>query len=258
VQHALLPQVSVSANWYRVNFYNIQTDVYSMTSAFNPITNNVLRTRGDYTPAQIVSPLDGSIVTVYNVAREKVSQVRDVIINDPDHQRWNDAFDASVNMRLWRQVTLFEDMRRNDRSMWRAEICTRAPIRTACSIATCATAHSVAAPVQGRRSFQAPRASGQRGLSEFAKVGSHGHQQRRLAITPMTRYPADCRGPCTPGALVNPGQTIPTMNVPLEARSRASGSDEPAGSQLREVDHGRRVRFLPTLAIFNTLNAFPC
>ena len=49
----------------------------------------------------------GSSVTVYNVAREKVNQVRDVIINDPDHQRWNDAFDASVNMRLPGQITVF-------------------------------------------------------------------------------------------------------------------------------------------------------
>src|SRR5882762_9496491 len=36
-------------------------------------------------------------------------------------------------------------------------------------------------------------------------------------ITPTTRYQAGCAGPCVPGAVVNPGQTVATMNVPLEA-----------------------------------------
>jgi hypothetical protein len=35
------------------------------------------------------------------------SQVRDVIINDPDRKRWNDAFDASISARLSGRATLF-------------------------------------------------------------------------------------------------------------------------------------------------------
>src|SRR5207244_7630533 len=57
--------------------------------------------------AHVVSPVDGSIATVYNVARDKVNQVLDLIINDPDRKRWNNAFDASISARLSRRATLF-------------------------------------------------------------------------------------------------------------------------------------------------------
>ena len=41
-------------------------------------------------------------------------------------------------------------------------------------------------------------------------------------ITRTSRYPADCLGPCTPGALVNPGMTVSSMNVPLVAPNTES------------------------------------
>jgi Carboxypeptidase regulatory-like domain/TonB-dependent Receptor Plug Domain len=261
VQHALLPQVSVSANWYHVGFHNIQTDVYSMTSAFNPVTTNILRTRSDYTPAQIVSPLDGSIVTVYNVAREKVSQVRDVIINDPDRRRWNNAFDASVSSRLAGQVTLF------------GGYATERSLEVACG-----DLYSSSDPnrllycdmrdnnipwlhqFKAAGSFQAPWAIQISAAfqSLIRPLSSTGTNSAVWQITPTTRYPANCVGPCTPGALVNPGQTIPTMNVPLEApfirlQDRTNQLDLNFGKWL----NAGGIRFMPTLAIFNTLNASP-
>ena len=36
-------------------------------------------------------------------------------------------------------------------------------------------------------------------------------------VTPTTRYDANCKGPCTPGALVIPGMNAATLNVPLVA-----------------------------------------
>ena len=36
-------------------------------------------------------------------------------------------------------------------------------------------------------------------------------------ISRTTTYPADCKGPCTPGALVIPNMTAANLNVPLVA-----------------------------------------
>jgi hypothetical protein len=37
------------------------------------------------------------------------------------------------------------------------------------------------------------------------------------SISPTTRYAADCKGPCTPGALVIPDMSAATLNIPLIA-----------------------------------------
>jgi len=258
VQHALLPEVSVSANWYHVDFYNIQTDVYSMTSAFNPITKNILRTAGDYTAAQIVSPLDGSIVTVYNVAREKVSQVRDVIINDPDRKRWNNAFDASISARLSGRATLFGGYS-TERSLEIAcgDVYTSSdPNR----VLYCDMRESNIPwlhQFKAAGSFQAP--IGIQISAAFQSIrrplSTTGTNSAVWQITPTTRYPANCVGPCTPGALVNPGQTVPTMNVPLEAPfSRLLDRTNQLDLNIGKWVTAGRVKLLPALAIFNALN----
>ncbi len=41
-------------------------------------------------------------------------------------------------------------------------------------------------------------------------------------ITPTTRYAANCPGPCTPGALVDPGMTVASLSVPLVAPATES------------------------------------
>ena len=38
----------------------------------------MLRTRADYTPVTVVSPVDGELITVYNLDRSKVSAVNEV------------------------------------------------------------------------------------------------------------------------------------------------------------------------------------
>jgi hypothetical protein len=74
-------------------------------------------------------------------------------------------------------------------------------------------------------------------------------------ITPTTRYAADCIGSCRPGALVNPGMTVSSMNVPLEAPSmrlseRINQLDVSVGKTL----NFGRLRVRPEAAIFNALN----
>ena len=47
VQHALFSTVSVSANYYRVNFYNMMTNMYTLTSGYNPLTRNLVGSASD-------------------------------------------------------------------------------------------------------------------------------------------------------------------------------------------------------------------
>jgi hypothetical protein len=75
-------------------------------------------------------------------------------------------------------------------------------------------------------------------------------------ITQTTRYPANCLGPCTPGALVNPGMTVSTMNVPL-VKPGIELSDR---INMLDINVGRwfkvhNVRIQPEVAIFNALNS---
>ena len=56
VQHELLPRISVNAYWFYSRFYDLAR------------TDNVLQSFNDYTPVNIVSPLDGSIIHDGNVA----------------------------------------------------------------------------------------------------------------------------------------------------------------------------------------------
>jgi hypothetical protein len=258
VQHALFPTVSISANWYHLDFYNVSTNMYSLTTGYNPLTRSALVSAVDYTPATIASPLDGSLVTVYNLDAAKVRQVRDVIFNDTDRQRWNNSFDAGVNARIGRATffggfatdrtlevacgdafTNSDPNRRNYCDMTESDIPWLTQFKAAGSVQTLYD-------IQISAAFQ----SNQRYLSHTATNSTVWQ------ITPTTRYPANCSGPCTPGLLVNPGQTIPTMNVPLEAPfTRTADRVNQLDINIGKWFTAGRVRLLPTFALFNSLNS---
>ena len=60
VQHELLPRLSVGAGFYRRSFQNLLLEDY------------VDRSQADYTPVTIVSPLNGEVITAYNLAPAKL------------------------------------------------------------------------------------------------------------------------------------------------------------------------------------------
>jgi Carboxypeptidase regulatory-like domain/TonB-dependent Receptor Plug Domain len=247
VQHALLPTVSVMANWYHVDFYNLQT------------TANVRRTAADYTPVQIASPLDGSAVTMYNVSSAKVNQVLDVAINDPDRRRWNNSLDITFNARLLGGSRLFGGVA-FDRTLETAcgdvYIATDPNRRNYCDQSLNDIPWHNQFKLAG--STQLPwRIQLSAALQSYTKLLSTT-LNTQWQITPTTRYPADCLGACMPGAIVNPGMTVAQLNVPLEAPGARLGDRV---NQL-DVNLGKwlnagRFQVQPTLAIFNALNSAP-
>ncbi|HUR35968.1 MAG TPA: carboxypeptidase regulatory-like domain-containing protein [Vicinamibacterales bacterium] len=246
VQHELVPRVSVNAYWFYSRFYDLAR------------TDNILQSFNDYTPIDIASPLDGSVVRMYNVsaaARTRLLNLEHTATNDT---RSNKAFETGFSARLGRGVTLFGGMA-TEHTLQRTCDAADDPNR----LLYCddyADAGSVPWLTQFKLSgaislpFKIQTGIGFQTYKRFLSTATPpiGTQ---WSITPTTRYAADCKGPCTPGALVNPGMTTSTMNVPLVK----PGTELSDRINMLDLNIGRwmqigKVRIQPELAIFNALN----
>jgi hypothetical protein len=95
VQHELVSRVSVNAAWFRRDFRNLVA------------RTNLEQSFSDYTPVNVVSPLDGSIVRMYNISQAAFTRIRNVASTDPDRKMWYNGYELSFNARLPRGVTVF-------------------------------------------------------------------------------------------------------------------------------------------------------
>ena len=211
VQHQLLPRLSVTGSFVKNQFYKL------------PIRDNVLRTRADYAPVSVVSPLDGELITIYNLDRSKLSAVSEVDTTaTSDRKQIFTAFEFTFNARLPGGATLFggtstdqnvtvqcddPDNPNNDRFCDLRDAGT--PYRTQLKIAGTyplpwwgiqlgGSLQSYPGAVIGAPTATIPNSSGTNWL-----------------LTNTTRYAADCPGPCTPGAFVIPTLTDASLTVPL-------------------------------------------
>jgi len=265
IQHELMPGVSVNAGWFHRDFYNLR------------VRDNTAVRPSDYTRQDIVSPLDGKVIPVYNISREKLSAVANVDRTAPDRKAWYNGFEATFNARLPRGGTLFggfttERMievmcdepsnpnyllycdQRDSGIPWRGQF-------------KLAGTYQVGYGVQLGVSFQSLPGyiHGQTGtLPLYGFFGATSSNVNATApngagtvwlITPTTRYAANCQSPCTPGALVNPGMTVSSMSVPLvapatELADRIQQLDLNVGKWIRIG----RAQVQPRIDVFNVLN----
>lgn len=219
VEHQLLPGLGATFMWYHREWRNLQR------------TDNDLVTFADYTPVDIVSPLDGTVITAFNLNAAKRGLVQQVDRNATDtstRRNSYNAFELSLTGRLpgggnafggWtadRTVDVVCDSRDDPNTL---RFCDQSklgmPFQHEFKV-------SLAQPLPGR--FQAgftltSWAGGLNGNRAFAPAG--GARFTGLAtnwsLSRTTRYAADCLGPCTPGALVIPNMTNATLVVPLVA-----------------------------------------
>jgi carboxypeptidase family protein len=96
VQHELFRNLSITAGYYRRQFYNIATEP---NLAVNPDV--------DYVPFTVVGPRHpnlpgggGEIITLYNLKDEKRGLVNEVRINSPERSRVYNGFEVSFNARF--------------------------------------------------------------------------------------------------------------------------------------------------------------
>jgi hypothetical protein len=226
IQHEVLPRVSVGATWYRRTFHRLR------------FTDNLLVGLNDYTPVTIVSPLDGSAITAYNLLPSKRGLVDNFDTNaGSERKQIYSGVDVTLNARLPRGGTLFGgfitertlrvtcdeqddpnfllycDDRDND-IPFRPQLKLAGTYPLAWGISVSASFQSLAGrPIGGfgTTGFNVNKISG----PGYGDVGSPVGTQ--WLLSPTTRYAANCAGPCTPGALVVPGMTLSSLTIPLVA-----------------------------------------
>jgi hypothetical protein len=260
IQHELLPGVSVSANWFHVSYDNLR------------VRQNVLQTFADYTPQDIVSPLDGKVITIYNVSSAKRQQVQYFDTNAPDRMLWYDGYEFTFNARLPHGGTLFggtttektlavmcDEPSNPNNLLYCDQRQSGIPFTTSFKLAgsyPLPWGFQVSAALQAMAGQpQGTAALGSTPQNSATNTTPSGISTRWL-ITPTTRYAANCQGPCTPGALVDPGMTLASMSIPLVAPGteffdRLNQLDV----TVSKVFRFGRTRLEPEAALFNALNA---
>ena len=82
VDHQVLPMLAVGASWYRRSWYNLEWQ------------DNLLVAPSDYAPFDVVSPLDGEMITVYNLDRSKQGLVDALDTNGMDRSKTRRTYDG--------------------------------------------------------------------------------------------------------------------------------------------------------------------
>jgi hypothetical protein len=238
VQHQLIQGLSVNGTWYRRGLHNLERQ------------DNVLVGLRDYTPVQIVSPLDGEVFTAYNLFPEKFGLVDLVDTNSSNSElRRNtyNGFELGGSGRLPNGGTIFGgwtfertvdvncDSTSNPNSF---RFCDQSqldiPFRHEYKLAG-----TYPLPLNLQASVALVSWSG-------APLGVN------WSISRTTRYAADCIGPCTPGALVIPSLTPASLVVPLVAPGQKYND------RWNQLDLGIRhtIRFGPAKQLMIDLQAF--
>jgi hypothetical protein len=202
IEHQLMPRLSLAGTWYRRDFHNFVT------------TDYIDRTPADYAPINIVSPMDGEVITAYNLASNKVALTDriDVIADENLRQTFYNGFELSFRLRLPGQGTFF-----GGTSTGRTTNVTCDQPDNPNSLRFCdRRADGIQPAIQ-----TSLKLSGSYTIKYDLQVGvSYVRQpgdalQTNWLISRTTRYAADCMAPCRPNELVIPGLSEASLTVPL-------------------------------------------
>ena len=252
VQHQLFSRLSVSANYFHTGLKDLG------------MTYNAAQTVGDYTPVQVVSPMDGRVITTYNVSTAARTRVLNLLTNDPNASKWNNAVEVAFSGRFPGGATLFGGLS-VDRTL---QIACNDPTNPNNLLYCDQTQYDVPWLKNFKLAGSIPLPYGvSLGASlqsyRYILAGGGGTANPNTTpggttwlITSATTYAANCPGPCTPGARVNPTLAVAQYAVPLvppgaELTDRIKQLDLNVG---KSFDVGRGVRLQPELTVFNLLN----
>lgn len=265
VQHELLPGVQLNVNWFHRSFHNL------------PRQTNTLQTFADYTPVNIANPIDGSVITVYNVSPAASTRINNLVVTDDSQRLWYNGYEFSFSARLPRGATLFGGTT-SERMLW--TLCNEQSNPN--NLLYCdATKSNIPFVTQLKLSGSYPLPYGVQISGTFQslpgyQLGCFSNLSATCNVpsatnlpslgTPpglgtvwllsrSTRYPAGCKGPCTPGALVIPNMTLANLNVPLAA----PGTEYADRVNQLDVSFAKwfqvgKTRLQGQLDIFNSLN----
>jgi hypothetical protein len=199
VQHELIPRVSVNAQWYHRVFHNLT------------VTDYTFRSPSDYSAVNVVSPLDGEVITVYNISAAALTRVERVDFASSKRQQVYDGYELGFATRLPGGAQLF------------GGTTTQHTFNVNCDqpddpnqIRFC-DAHDRPNPFTTQLKFAGSYELPWWGIQTSASLQSEPGQPllTNWNIGRTTRYAADCKAPCTPGALVIPNLNDTQLVVPL-------------------------------------------
>jgi hypothetical protein len=194
VDQQLFSRLSLGGSWFRRDLFGYVTTDYTD------------RTPADYTPVTVVSPYDGEVFTVYNLASNRVALTNRVDrIADPDKRaNYYRGFETNFRMRLpgqgsffggtstGRIVTVMCDQPDNPNLL---RFCDqREPGNTPPWLTSVKLSGSYSLPHRIQVGMSYVRQPGDQLFTDWL-------------ITRTTTYAAGCKSPCTPGALIVPGLT---------------------------------------------------
>ena len=259
VQHALLPNMSVSAGYYRRTFHNEYR------------TDNLERDFDDYVPVQIVSPYNGEVITAYDLRNAAELSRVDVIVTNagPDRAQVYNGFEVGIEARLPRGGTLIASS-----TTQRVRTNTCDVVDDPNELRFC-DRFDVPAPYNGVPFRSDLKIAGSYtvpfGIQLSVKLTSmpgrtSGDLDRIDELLPIdwnisraTRYTAeDCAGrPCTPGALVVPGLVATSLVVPLvpAGTERFLERQNQVDFGIRKTFRVGRLEWQGQFDVFNALNA---
>jgi hypothetical protein len=220
IQHEIIRGLSVNFGYFRRGTHNQR------------LTQNLGWTPADYTTVNVVSPLDGSIIPVYNLDPTKRANVNRLDVNSIDsdlRRRSYNGFQTGFSARV-RGFQFFGG--------WTMDRI----IDVRCDAIESNAGRYAGTALISANNFPNPdfhfcdqSKLDMPFLHEFKLAGSYtlpwyGIQANvalqsytgqplftRWNIAPTTRYAANCLGPCRPGELVIPNQTLATYVVDLVA-----------------------------------------
>jgi hypothetical protein len=260
IQHELVPGISVGASWYH-------RETYNMTKSVNgPFTEK------DYTIVNVVSPLDGSIIPAYNLNPAKRGLIDRTDINSTDGNLRSfsyNGFEFGAGARIKRATVT---------AGWTID---RTILNHCDELENWGNLSAVYYDASGQNANQPKSdfhycnqsALGLPYLNEFKLYGSYqlpwqmqvnaafqsypgAALPTRWSIGKTTTYAANCKAPCTPGALVIPNMTATTYVLDLTP----PGSDY--YGRLNQLDLGfrkifriGRYQYSGQMDIFNATNS---
>ena len=263
IQHELLPGVSVTFEWFHSDYKDLT------------VRSNVARNDDSYIPVTVYSPADGTPITVYNTKPAFVSAVQNVDSTDPDVKRWYNAYEFNFNARLPKGARLFGGTT-TEKTL--ANMCaanfgnpnlllycdqTKSGIPWLTQFKLAGTyplpwyGISVGGAIQALPGYVLGTESLQYGVFT---VGTGWDKPNGEAdywqISRTTTYAANCKGNCTPGALVIPALGPATLNVPLTAPNTVlSPRTTQVDFSASKAFHFGRMRVSPKMDVFNAFNS---
>jgi len=264
IQHQPLRTVSVSASYFRRTVHNMVA------------TTPLQFSRSDYTIVNVVSPLDGSIIPAYNLDPSRSGLLERVDNNSTDsdlRRQTYDGIEFGATARFARG-SLFGGWTFDRRVLVHCDELENwgnlPPTLFATDTITTINVNQPKSDFhycdQGARDIPF--------LHEFKLAGTYtlpwyGIQLNaafqsypgapaptRWSIGRTTRYAADCRGPCTPGALVIPNLTPPTYVLDLTPPGgRYYERQNQIDIGIRKLFRIRNVQFSGQADVFNATNS---